>query len=110
MNSIKAAHVALSQKDVLALQNNPNVTYVSPNRTLKGAVDVTTQTVGANLAWSMGFDGTGVGVAVIDSGIALKDDLKSANQASSRIVYSQSFVAGQDATDLYGPTIAGPVK
>jgi len=41
-------------------------------------------------------------VAVIDSGIALKDDLKSANQASSRIVYSQSFVAGQDATDLYG--------
>jgi len=37
-------------EDVLALQNNPNVTYVSPNRTLKGAVDVTTQTVGANLA------------------------------------------------------------
>jgi len=63
---------------------------------------VTTQTVNANIAWNLGLDGTGVGVAVIDSGIALVDDLKNANQTASRVVYSQSFVSGQDATDGYG--------
>src|ERR1019366_1394995 len=29
-------------------------------------------------------------------------DLKNASQTASRVVYSQSFVDGQDATDLYG--------
>src|SRR5208283_5076596 len=102
LNLIHAAHVSLSQGDVLALQNNPNVVYVSPNRALKAKLDVTTQTINANIAWNLGLDGTGVGVAVIDSGIALVKDLNNANQTASRVVYSQSFVSGQDATDGYG--------
>jgi len=102
LNFINGAHVSLSQKDILALQNNPNVLYVTPNRPLKGKLDVTTQTINASAAWNVGWDGTGVGVAVIDSGIALKNDLMSANQSTSRIVYSQNFVSGQTAADLYG--------
>jgi serine protease AprX len=47
-------------------------------------------------------DGTGIGVAVIDSGISNHPDLNDAS-GNSRVVYSQSFVAGDSTTaDLYG--------
>jgi serine protease AprX len=49
-----------------------------------------------------GFDGTGIGVAVIDSGIADHPDLHGANGAS-RVVYSQSFVfLNSSTTDQFG--------
>ncbi len=54
---------------------NPVVTYISPNRAVSGSLDITTQTVGANVAWQSGWTGTGIGVAVIDSGIYAHDDL-----------------------------------
>ncbi len=41
-----------------------------------------------------GLDGTGVGVAVIDSGVFNHDDLQKANGTGSRIVYSESFIPG----------------
>src|SRR2546428_6346330 len=47
---VNAVLVSLSPADIQALENNPAIAYVSPNRTLKGALDVTTQAVGANLA------------------------------------------------------------
>jgi len=47
-------------------------------------------------------DGTGVGVAVIDSGVADHADLHNASGAS-RVVYSQSFVPGDTTTpDKFG--------
>ena len=61
------------------------------------------RTVGADQATSVfGMTGTGVGVAVIDSGMDNLDDLKDAN-GHSRIVYSQSFVPGDLSTsDEFG--------
>src|SRR5690348_16436364 len=47
LSIINAVHVALPQQAIQALANNPNVLYISPNRTLKGSLDITTQTVGA---------------------------------------------------------------
>jgi subtilisin family serine protease len=49
------------------------------------------------------FDGTGIGVAVIDSGIAPHPDLNNAS-GGSRVVYSQSFVAGDttSTSDKFG--------
>jgi serine protease AprX len=48
------------------------------------------------------FNGAGVGVAVIDSGIADHPDLHTA-AGPSRVVYSQSFVSGNSsAVDAYG--------
>ena len=47
-------------------------------------------------------DGTGIGVAIIDSGISDHGDLHNASGAS-RVVYSQSFVAGDTTTpDKFG--------
>jgi len=99
---IKAIAMTLPVAAITGLAHNPAVAYISPDRTSHGALDITTQTVNANLAWSLGYDGTGVGVAVIDSGIAPHDDIKTANGLSSRVVYSESFVPGLDASDQYG--------
>src|SRR5207237_7879394 len=69
---------------------------------MKGSLDITTQSVNANLVWPSGYDGTGVGVAVIDSGVTAKADLMASDGLHSRLVYGQSFVAGLDATDQFG--------
>src|SRR5204863_1329719 len=101
--AINAVEVMLTPQEIQALASNPVVAYISPNRTLKRMLDITTQTVNANLAWQFGWDGTGVGVAVIDSGISLKHDLTASDGVTSRVVYSQSFIAGDTTTaDLYG--------
>jgi serine protease AprX len=100
--NINSIHMRLPSKAIQALQADPSVLYVTPNRSLGGALDITDQTVNATLAWPLGLDGTGVGVAVIDSGITVKNDLMSANKLNSRVVYSQSFVSTEGPTDLYG--------
>ena len=102
-NATKAVHMTVTPSVLAALASNPNVTYISPNRKNQRFLDLTTSAVNANFAWPLGWDGTGVGVAVIDSGIALKHDLTGSNGATSRVVYSESFVTGQTATtDAYG--------
>ena len=51
----------------------------------------------ANVAFQSGFTGNGIGIAIIDSGINPHADLL------GRIVYSESFVAGDPTTlDYYG--------
>src|SRR5438876_4082738 len=79
-NNVTAGEVVLSPSQIpTLLANDPNIAYISPNRTTSGSLDITTSTVNAVFAWGLGYDGTGVGVAVIDSGIAAHDDLKTAS-------------------------------
>ena len=99
---INAVHLSLSPQQIQALASNPVIAYISPDRKNTGSLDITTQTVNANLAWQFGYNGSGVGVAVIDSGIAPKHDFTMSDGVTTRVVYSQSFVSGQDASDLYG--------
>jgi len=87
-----------------ALANHPRVAQVSDDRPIAGAMERTGATVGATaVRWDLGYDGTGVGVAIIDSGAAAAhDDLVGSNGASliDRFV---DFVDGQDsAYDDYG--------
>jgi serine protease AprX len=58
--------------------------------------------VGGDAAQSYGWDGTGVSVAVIDSGISDHPDLHDPVTGVSHVVYSESFVPGLDASDQYG--------
>src|SRR5436190_4025350 len=102
LDIINAVHRALTPAQIQALANVPAIAYISPSRPMKSSLDITTTTVSANLAWNLGWTGVGVGVAVIDSGVALKNDLKAANGITSRVVYSESFVAGETTADLYG--------
>jgi hypothetical protein len=45
------------------------VSYISLDRPLGASLDYTAAAVGAPMAWNSGLAGSGVGVAVIDSGI-----------------------------------------
>ena len=92
----------VSARNLKALASDPEVAYVSPNRSLKSASDYTEATVGADVVQSYGLDGTGVTVAVIDSGITDHPDLHDPVTGASRVIYSQSFVPGTDTNDHYG--------
>jgi subtilisin family serine protease len=54
----------------------------------------------ADVARSYGWDGSNIGVAVIDSGVTVGNDLK--NGSTSRVVYSQNFSSGSGTGDAYG--------
>jgi serine protease AprX len=103
---IRAGLYSLPSQTVSALASDPNVVYVSPDRQVEALLDFTNDTVGASYALSKGFDGTGVGIAVIDSGVLeVKDLLSPGSSASnaSRVVFSQSFVPRvTTAVDQYG--------
>jgi len=86
------------------LNQDPNVKYVSPDRPLRGAMNYADPAVNADVAHNLGYDGTGIGVAVIDSGVNQVFDLtQSGASKASRIVYSQNFDPFANTTsDLYG--------
>src|SRR5579864_7098364 len=97
-----AANVSVSQLDTLLA--NKWVLYVSPGRPNKPMWDDAPPPVNAPVArQNYGVDGTGIGIAVIDSGVYQHDDLMTADMKSSRIVYNESFILGDASTgDGYG--------
>ncbi|HYT65910.1 MAG TPA: S8 family peptidase [Vicinamibacterales bacterium] len=83
-----------------ALGRVPGVSSVSLDRRVQGTLERTGGTIGANwVRENLGFDGTGVGVAIIDSGVAnWHDDL-----GSARVSRFVDFVNFQTAAyDDYG--------
>jgi len=67
---VRAASYSLPFDALEALAADPNVAYVSPDRPVTATLDYATRAAQADLASiSYGLDGTGIGVAVIDSGI-----------------------------------------
>ena len=53
-----------------ALAADPDVLYVSRDREMKTLVDNSTAAVNGDIAFQNGYDGTGIGIVVIDSGIS----------------------------------------
>ena len=86
------------------LENHPDVAYVSPDRINKISSDDDIPAVTGDVArQQFAVDGTGIGIAVVDSGVFNHDDLQKATGTGSRIVYSESFIPGDTSTsDAYG--------
>jgi len=86
------------------LANSSRVAHVSDNRRIFGAMERTAATVGATaVRRDLGYDGTGIGVAVIDSGAAAVHDDLMASAGGSVIDRFVDFVGGQDLPyDGYG--------
>src|SRR5438477_617642 len=59
----------MSPAAIRALAADGDVVSISPDHTLKAMDDLTDSAVGVTSAWSSGYDGTGIGVAIIDSGV-----------------------------------------
>lgn len=92
----KSAAFTVPASKLAELASDLDVTFIAPDRPLRGALDVSRSSSGAFTAQSYGWTGAGVGVAVIDSGTQDHADIK------SNIVYSQSFVPGVADTDVQG--------
>jgi serine protease AprX len=87
------------------LCNSSRVEHCSSNRPIEGSMERTGPTVGSTaVRQQYGYDGTGIGVAVIDSGVtAWHDDLATATLGAQRVVRFVDFV-GTSTTpnDEYG--------
>jgi serine protease AprX len=92
--------------DVLsALAAHPLVTHIAIDRLVVGAMERTGSTVGASVVrQELGYDGAGVGVAVIDSGSAATlDDLSDGSGGAPRVARFVDFVNDREsAYDDYG--------
>ena len=106
LSAINAGAFTVKGSSLKALIKDPDVAYVSPDRIVRATATVTDyydQAVLAPYAWSRNLTGSGIGAAVIDSGINGGKDFTLSNGTGSRIVYSQNFASGQNTvTDLYG--------
>src|ERR1700683_4034622 len=105
LDSINAQVANISLSNLLSLANDPRVVYISLDRKVSPSQSVTvqpgvvltganytTEPINAPQVWAKGYNGTGIGVAVIDSGVTPFVDLSSVNGLGYRIVYSQNFV------------------
>lgn len=107
---IPAVSATMHPADILAVSNQSSVTYISLDRSLGATLDYSSAGVNAPVAWTSGWDGTGVGIAVIDSGIYSHPDLLSARSGQSRVVYRKSFIGGVQNDDYgHGTHVAGIV-
>jgi len=101
LRGVKAGAFRMPAEMLSVLAKDPNVAFISPDRPVQASTysnnpDFYESAVFAQSSWNQ-YDGSGVGIAVIDSGISNNGEF------GSRVVYSQSFVSGQSSTaDAYG--------
>ncbi len=104
LHTIRAVTMRVPVSMLAELAKDPNVAYITPDRPVHLSAsneDYTTAIERDLAAAQFAYDGTGIGVAVIDSGIADHGDLHKGG--ASHVVYSQSFVQGDPSgPDKYG--------
>ena len=93
-NTINADLVSLPNGQLKKLAAAPEVASVHWDRPISGSMNIASVTTGARTANLLGYDGTGVGVAVIDSGVAgWHDDLTYQGRNSAvKVVNGQRVV------------------
>ena len=99
--SVRAGVYNIPSSALSALSMDTAVKFVSADRKISkkaASIGLASATINAPYAWSLGYNGKGVGVAVIDSGINQDDDLG---------VYSHAPVYAQDFTALMPASISG---
>jgi serine protease AprX len=109
LNLIRAFSLTIPVSALPALEAEPEIISISLDHPVHGTDDVTNDVTGVETAWSDGYKGTGIGVAVIDSGINdSHPDLWNSAETKSRVVYRQDFTGTANTNssggkyDLYG--------
>jgi serine protease AprX len=108
LHMIKSAAFTIPVSALAALEADPEVASVTIDHPMRLMDDVTNDAIGADTAWSSGYNGAGIGVAVIDSGINdSHPDLQNPD-GTSRVIYHQDFTGTPTTNtngaqyDLYG--------
>ncbi len=106
---VKGIALTIPVSALPALEADPEILSVSIDHPMKGLDDTTDIATGVPSAWNAGYNGAGIGVAVIDSGINdSHPDLWNSTETQSRVVYHQDFTGTATSNssgakyDLYG--------
>jgi serine protease AprX len=109
LHMINSAAFTIPVSALTALESDPEILSVTIDHPMNVMDDLTNSATGVASAWNAGYTGSGVGVAVIDSGINdSHPDLWNANHTASRVVYHQDFTGTATTNsagakyDLYG--------
>jgi serine protease AprX len=109
LHMIKGAAFTIPVSALAALEADPEVASVTIDHPMNVMDDLTNTATSVKSAWNSGFNGAGVGVAVIDSGINdSHPDLMDSTETTSRVVYHQDFTGTATTNanganyDLYG--------
>ena len=98
-----SAELPLSQ--IKELAKNPNVAYISPDRPIASTghiENVTGALQSRGLVSGTTLDGTGIGVAVLDSGIDTYHKLNDSNATHPGVVFTKNFTGVSATRDNYG--------
>ncbi|HET9196011.1 MAG TPA: S8 family peptidase [Vicinamibacterales bacterium] len=104
LDIINASVVDLPARAIPALADHPLVAHVSPDRPVAGTMERTSATIGATAIHDrLGYDGSGVGVAIIDSGVTPWHDDLASGDGGQRVVRFVDFVRNRpNPYDDYG--------
>ena len=109
LHLVKGIALTIPANALPALDADPEVASVTVDHPLKGLDEITDLATNVNAAWNAGYNGQGIGVAVIDSGITdSHPDLWDSTESHSRVVYHQDFTGTPTTNssgakyDLYG--------
>ncbi|WP_167973999.1 S8 family peptidase [Streptomyces lonarensis] len=83
--------------DAARLSSAPGVRTVSLDRVRQASLDTAVEQVGADIAHEAGYDGTGVTIAVLDTGIAADH-----GDFTGRVRAAADFTDDEDHADLHG--------
>src|SRR5437588_1002158 len=109
-SSLPAVSARLPNAVVLLVSDLLNIVFMTPDRVVAASLDYSAAAVNASVAQQYGLDGSGIGVAIIDSGIYEHPDLAKSSRLGSRVVYHQSFVSKTNQDDFgHGTHVAGIV-
>jgi len=119
LSLLHAMLVSLPANEADRLSDEPAVKFISPDRKVHAHLTNTTPAINAPYAWSLGLDGSGAVVAVIDSGIVERKSLTSVNKSDlskfgtggdNRVVFRKSWIKdglGSDDGFGHGTHVAG---
>ena len=92
LHLIKSAAFTIPVSALPLLESDTEIVSVTIDHPMQVMDDLTNGAIGTSSAWNSGYNGAGVGVAVIDSGINdSHPDLWNSSETSSRVVYHQDF-------------------
>jgi serine protease AprX len=100
---IDALPTSVPLSSIPTLAADTRIAYISLDRPTGANLEFATPAVNATAVHSLSFRGAGIGIAVIDSGVRKVEDLRTGACTTSRVVYEENFVNGENTTDdLYG--------